>query len=113
MARLAVVCLPDSIIALPTVDTEDKESAIAPTRSFVKGNPSPAWLIFTSEELETDSEDYGYFKRLLCFGSTPEGENNWYMERLQTVIKNAFENLKRDPNFKDTGGSYFKGSSGS
>jgi hypothetical protein len=107
MYRIAVVCLPDLIFAIPTMDVDDDktESSISPTRSHVKGNPSPAWMLFVSEELETDSKDYGYFKRLLCFGQSPEGEDSWYMERLQTVIKNAFANLKALEDSKDKSGS--------
>jgi hypothetical protein len=94
MARLYVVCLPDSIVALPAPDTEDKGTTMAPTRSFIKGHGCPAWIFSTSEELVTGSDDYNYVQRHLCFGSSPEGENLYYMERLQMVIKNAFINIE-------------------
>jgi hypothetical protein len=94
ITRLHVVCLPDAIIALPAPDTDSTESTMAPTRSFIKGHGCPAWIFSTSEELVTDSDDYNYVQRHLCFGLTPEGENLYYMERLQMVIKNAFINLE-------------------
>jgi len=72
MARLYVVCLPDSIVALPAPDTEDKGTTMAPTRSFIKGHGCPAWIFSTSEELVTGSDDYNYVQRHLCFGSSPK-----------------------------------------
>ncbi len=105
MIRINVICLPDAIIALPAPATDTwKESTMAPTRSFVKGNGCPAWIYSTSDEIMSQ-EDYNSVQRHLCFGLTPEGENTWYMNRLQTLIKNAFANIAIDPQFKDNSGS--------
>jgi len=103
MPRLAVMCLPDLVFAIPTVENmgNNKETQLVPTRSLIKGNGQPMWVILTSEELETDSPDYNRLKRILSFGMDQDGSNSWYMERVQTVIKSAFTNLEVDPNFKD------------
>ena len=105
MTRLAVICLPDLVFAMPTLEDmgNSKETQLVPTRSLIKGNGNPMWLILTSEELVTGSPDYNRLKSILSFGMTDrDGSDSWYMKRVQTVITSAFRNLELDPNFKDT-----------
>ena len=107
MARIAVMCLPDLIFAIPTIDNTERGTSLVPTRSLVKGNPQPMWVVITSEELETDSADYNAIKSHISFSATKSEsgdwrDDDWYMMRLQTVISAAFRNLEADPNFKSS-----------
>ena len=109
MTRIAVVCLPDAIIALPTAEYgTGKESALIPTRSYNKNaTKMPAWIFITSEELEADSKDYNQLKEKFVGFSEVEDDilpvngDEGYMDRLQVVITAAFRNLEADPNFKE------------
>jgi hypothetical protein len=109
MPRLYVICLPDNIIALPATEGfTDKESLLVPTRSINKNaTKMPAWIFITSEELETDSDDYNRLKETLAGfseiedGRLPHDGVEGYVERIQTVITSLFRNLEADPNFKD------------
>lgn len=112
MTTIAVVCLPDSQIALPFSNEFAKGgSSLVPTKSYNKGAKQPAWIFITSEELETDSEDYNRLKEKFTGFSTIEdgvfqsNGDDGYMERLQVLIMAAFRNLELDPNFKDKSGS--------
>jgi hypothetical protein len=109
MLKISVFCLPDAIIALPFNDDMEigKDSVLIPTRSFNKDTTKmPAWIFITSEELETDSDDYNHLKeKFVGFIESDEYDDDWYMMRLQTVITSAFRNLEADPNFKVKSGS--------
>jgi hypothetical protein len=97
MARLYVVCLPDSIVALPAPEYgTGVGTSLIPTRSFNKeATKMPAWIFVTSKELETDSEDFNQLKEKFAgFIEADEYDDDWYMMRLQTVITSAFLNLE-------------------
>src|ERR1700684_1751983 len=99
MARIAVMCLPDLVFAIPTIEDIGEGVSLVPTRSLIKGNPQPMWVIFTSEELETNSPDYNAIKSHVCFSATKSEsggwvDDNWYMERIQTVIQAALANIE-------------------
>ena len=101
MTTIAVICLPDSQIALPFGAEHAKgEPSLIPTRSYNKNARQPAWIFITSEELETDSEDYNKLKEKFAGFSTiedgvlPVDGDEGYMKRLQTVITAAFLNIE-------------------
>ena len=101
MTTIAVVCLPDSQIALPFGEEHAKGwPHLIPTRSYNKGAKQPAWIYVTSEELETDSEDYNELKAKFAGFSTiengilPSDGDEGYMERLQLVINVALRSLE-------------------
>lgn len=106
MTRSAVMCLPDLIFALPTIEfPDDTGMKLIPTRSMIKGNPQPMWVILTSEELSTDSSDYNAIKSHISFSTTTNENgglvnNDQYMARLQSVITAALANIAIDPKFQ-------------
>ena len=93
--QITIILTYDCVLALPSDLPNVTSTVLIPTRSFNKeAVRQPLWLFVTSEDLETGSEDYELLKKRLLETNVFYNDIEWYMQRIQTVIKSFCANLE-------------------